>query len=87
MNQLDFASAKRASRVSARKCPFAERVLSLAEPDPIQREKAMAIISFRFLQPIADAVRAATAAANAAASAVTRHQLVFPVFSSTPLAV
>jgi hypothetical protein len=41
----------------------------------------MAIISFRFLQPIADAVRAATAAANAAASAVTRHQLVFPVFS------
>ena len=41
----------------------------------------MAIMSFRFLQPIADAVRAATAVANAAASTVTRHQLMFPVFS------
>jgi hypothetical protein len=40
----------------------------------------MAIMSFRFLQPIADAVRAATAVANAAASTASRHQLV-PVFS------
>jgi hypothetical protein len=41
----------------------------------------MAIMSFRFVRPIADAVRAATAVANAAASTVTKHQLVFPVFS------
>jgi hypothetical protein len=41
----------------------------------------MAIMSFRFLRPIADAVRAATAVANAAAGPASRHQLVIPVFS------
>jgi hypothetical protein len=55
--------------------------------EPIQRERTMAIMSFRFLQPMANAVLIEKAVPRFAATTVARRQFMFTVFSRTGRAV